>query len=256
MSDLRGDLERLARRERILVATDFDGVLAPLVLDPMQARPTAGTVERLRALATRPGVRVAIVSGRDLASLRTLTGLAEHEPVVLIGSHGGETSVPLPVPTDLTPAHRELLHRAAEVLQPVLDAHPGTYLEPKPAGVVLHTRRADPTVGEQAVAQAQQATASLTGLRAMTGKEILEFTVLDVTKGVALEALAQEADTSATLYLGDDVTDERAFAVLDTADGHVTVKVGPGETLAAHRVAGPDDVPAIFEQVDAIRQES
>ena len=43
-------LDVVARAPRLLVATDFDGVLAPFVLDPMDARPQAGTVESLGRL--------------------------------------------------------------------------------------------------------------------------------------------------------------------------------------------------------------
>ena len=87
----------------MLVASDFDGVLAPLVLDPMSSRPQPGTVEALRALAELPEVDVAVVSGRDLATLGELTGLAASDGIVLVGSHGGESSEPL---TDAIPVWR------------------------------------------------------------------------------------------------------------------------------------------------------
>ena len=246
---LAAALDACAAHDRVLVASDFDGVLAPIVLDPMAARPTTGTIELLRALATRAGVTVAVVSGRDLATLRTLTGIGESEPIVLVGSHGGQSSRPLDLDTELTDAHRDLLARARAALEPVAQAHRGTNLEHKPAGVVLHTRRADPDVAADAVCAAQQATAGLAGLGAMHGKQILEFTVLPVTKGSALLALARQTGSQATCYLGDDVTDENAFAVLDAGAGHVTIKVGPGDTVAAHRIDAPDEVPAVLRRL-------
>ena len=51
----------------------------------------------------------------------------------------------------------------------------------------------------------------------------------------------------AVLYLGDDVTDERAFAALDPASDDLTVKVGDGETVAAQRVPGPEAVVELLE---------
>ncbi len=54
------------------------------------------------------------------------------------------------------------------------------------------------------------------------------------------------------LYAGDDVTDERAFAVLDDAAGDVTVKVGPGPTHARHRVADPEQFAAVLERLAAL----
>ena len=50
----------IAAAPRLLVATDFDGVLAPFVLDPMAARPQAGAVESLTELAAAPGTWTAV----------------------------------------------------------------------------------------------------------------------------------------------------------------------------------------------------
>ena len=56
--------------------------------------------------------------------------------------------------------------------------------------------------------------------------------------------LARARGAEATLYLGDDVTDERAFEALDPDAGDVTVKVGDGDTAAAWRVDDVADVVA------------
>jgi trehalose 6-phosphate phosphatase len=87
------------------------------------------------------------------------------------------------------------------------------------------------------------------------GKEVVELAVVDVTKGVALTLLRDRLGlpfgTGGVLYIGDDVTDERAFAVLDDDSGDVTIKVGPGETLARHRLEGPEDVAITLEYLAA-----
>jgi trehalose-phosphatase len=59
--------------------------------------------------------------------------------------------------------------------------------------------------------------------------------------------LARSTGSDATLYLGDDVTDERAFAALDPASGDLTVKVGEGETVATQRVPDPASVVQLLE---------
>ena len=86
--------DALAALDRVLVATDFDGVLAPLVDDPADSRPIDGSVALLERLA-RAGTPAALVSGRDLASLRAVAGVEPASPVILIGSHGAESSVEL-----------------------------------------------------------------------------------------------------------------------------------------------------------------
>ena len=91
--DLRIAVAAFAARPRVLVAVDFDGTLSPFVLDPMQARAVPGALEALRAAAALDGVTVAVVSGRDLATLAALTGLGLHDGVILIGSHGAQTNL-------------------------------------------------------------------------------------------------------------------------------------------------------------------
>jgi len=81
----------------------------------------------------------------------------------------------------------------------------------------------------------------------MPGKDVVELTVLEANKGSALLELARASESEATLYVGDDVTDERAFAALDPASGDLTVKVGDGDTVATQRVPGPEAVVELLE---------
>ena len=66
--DLRARLTEWLRLRPLLVALDFDGVLAPIVEQPEDARALPGTVEMLERLAALDGVHVALVSGRALTS--------------------------------------------------------------------------------------------------------------------------------------------------------------------------------------------
>jgi len=66
---LRSAVTALAARPKVVIATDFDGVLAPLVHDPMASRALPGTIESLEGLAALPATYAAVVSGRDLATL-------------------------------------------------------------------------------------------------------------------------------------------------------------------------------------------
>lgn len=68
----------------------------------------------------------------------------------------------------------------------------------------------------------------------------MEFAVITTDKGEAVDLLRRQTDATAVVFLGDDVTDEKAFRrMLDTDVG---VKVGAGDTLARYRVASPEDV--------------
>ena len=249
---LREAVAHFASLPQVLIASDFDGVLAPLVLDPMSARAQPGTLEALRALAVLPDVHVAVVSGRDLATLRKLTGPSESDAIVLVGSHGAESSEPLTdgssTPSSgLGEAEQAALEGATHALEAVVERFGDARVEHKPAGVVLHTRGMDDDEAARASAAALAVPEDVPGVRAMRGKSVVELSVLDVTKGGALGALAQKLGTSATAYFGDDVTDETVFEALDATGGHVTVKVGEGDTAAAYRVDSCEAMPALLK---------
>ena len=252
-------LATFAGRDRILVALDFDGVLAPIVEVPSEARALPGAAEAIAALAAADGVHVAFVSGRQLADLRAVARPPER--VVLVGSHGAEASFEGSFEGSssaglLRPEQQELLHRAEVALVEISARHPATRVERKPTGVVLHTRAAARDAAEAATAEALAGPASWPGVHVTQGKEVVELAVTAVTKGSALTVLRQRLGlpSGGVLYAGDDVTDERAFAALDDDAGDLTVKVGPGETVARHRVAGPPEVAALLTQLAAIRR--
>lgn len=257
-ADLRAALERFAEAPSVLVATDFDGVLAPLVLDPMSSRPQEGTIEALRELATLPDVHVAVVSGRDLETLSSLTGLSEADGVVLIGSHGGESSRPLAdgsaMPsTVLGEAEQVALEAATAALDAITERFDEARVEHKPAGVVLHTRGMEDDAADAATRAALAVPEDVPGVSAMRGKSVVELSVLDVTKGSALTALARKLGAGVTAYFGDDVTDETVFEALDAERGHVTVKVGAGDSAAGYRLEACEAMPAALQALLSAR---
>jgi trehalose 6-phosphate phosphatase len=236
-------LESLARdaaRRPLIIALDFDGTLAPLVDDPDASRALPAAVDALRALAGAPGITLALVSGRSLVDLHRRAEV----PVgtVLIGSHGGERGRVgehglVHDPIELSATQDALLVRVGAGLQGAARGRDGVWVQHKPAAAVLHTRMAEPADADAATAQALAVAAEL-GVDALHGKDVVEVSVLTVTKGEALLALKDELGAAAVVYAGDDTTDEHAFG--DLAPTDVTVKVGPGSTVARYRVPDPD----------------
>lgn len=232
-----------ASRHPFLVALDFDGVLAPLQDDPAASRVLPEGVVALARLADA-GVRLALVSGRDLT---TLAQLAE-VPVgtVLVGSHGAERARVLPFGLDravapLTSEQADLLAQASAQLSGVSRGRNGVWVEAKAAAAVVHTRLAQRDVAEAALAQARDVGRRL-GVHVLEGKNVVELSVLDADKGRALVALRSELGVRAALYAGDDLTDENALATLGAGD--IGIKVGPGGTVAGYRVADPQALVA------------
>jgi trehalose 6-phosphate phosphatase len=232
-------LERLAS-EPSLLAFDYDGVLAPVVKDPAGLPIAAST----RAVLSRLAVvwPCAIVSGRAWSHTRVLSrGAVE----TVVGNHGFELGRARPVP-------RAILSRVAAwraVLEEELAGQP-VYYEDKRSTLAIHygLQRRWHAV-EQAVLRA---TARLTDARLVRGKKVLNVIPTGFpNKGDAIRALLAKQHLRLALYVGDDVTDEDAFAIgLPTVIG---VRVGPGRSRAPYRLASQDRIDELLSTLLALR---
>jgi trehalose 6-phosphate synthase/phosphatase len=249
---LRSATARLAEMPRLLVALDFDGTLAPLVDRPEDARATDRARAAIERLVGSEDTRVAIVSGRALDSLKDVA--APPVAALLSGSHGVELQLDTGggVTLDLREGELTRLEQLIEIVEDAASGSYGAWVERKPAGIALHTRRLGASAGAalQRVARERVETA-LPGLSTRSGKNVLEFAVRASDKGEALTRLRQHVGADAVLYVGDDITDEDAFATLETDD--LGVKVGQGKSLAAYRLRGPDDVAQLLELLADLR---
>ncbi|MBI5161672.1 MAG: trehalose-phosphatase [Micrococcales bacterium] len=249
---LTGALRELARVPTLLVALDFDGTVAPEVDSPEKARALPEARDAVLRLAALPATRVALVSGRAIASLEQVSGFGDD--VLLVGSNGIELR--LDSPDDvlaLDAAEQEQLEVLQEVLGEVADAIADVWLEQKPAGFALHTRLASERGARVAhLVALGEASAEVEGLTVREGKNVLEFSVRSTTKGEAIEHLRRYTHADAVFYSGDDVTDEDAFDALRNDD--LGLKSGPGRTAAPYRVEGPAEVAAVLAALATFRE--
>jgi trehalose-phosphatase len=232
---LRASAARVARVPVLLVACDYDGTLAPIVPDPTRAVPLPEAVAALRALASLPQTTVAVISGRALRDLAALSRLPSE--VHLVGSHGSEFDVGFV--DALAPDLQQLRAELVETLSGLVRRRSGIRLEIKPASVAVHTRTAAPEVSRLVLESIRTGPATWPGINVTQGKEVIELSVITTNKGLAVDALRTQMSASAVVFLGDDVTDENAFAQLHGPD--LGIKVGVGDSLAHHRVSGPVD---------------
>jgi trehalose 6-phosphate phosphatase len=239
--DVRAAILRVARVPNLLVACDYDGTLAPIVADPTKATPSPESVAAIRALSSLPQTTVGVISGRALRDLAALSRLPAE--VRLVGSHGSEFDVGF---IDELPPERQ--QRRAELhaaLAAISKDQPGVRLEAKPAGIAVHTRAAPRDVAQRVVDAVRSGAALWPDIEVTTGKEVIELSVVPTDKGLAVDALRIQVSASAVVYLGDDFTDEKAFAHLHGPD--LGIKVGGGETQARYRVDTAEDAVAVLE---------
>jgi len=216
----------LAAPERALVATDFDGTLAPIVADPADSRLAEGGLAVLRRLAAAVGT-LAVVTGRPAATVVELGGLDAVPGLVVEGQYGaerwrdGELTVPDPPPG--------LAAMRTELPALLAGADPGVWVEDKGIALAVHTRRAaDPDGALAALDVRLRELAARHGLDVHPGRAVLEIRSSSTDKGTVLRRLVEAARPGAVLFAGDDRGDLPAFEVVERlrADGVPGVTVG------------------------------
>lgn len=219
-----------------LLAFDFDGTLAPIVARPEHAAMRESTRIRLAELASmRP---VAIISGRALADIQSR--VAGVPATAIVGNHGIE-------PSPQMATARATVARWLPVLTREVAALAGVVIENKGHSLSIHYRHAD--AGDDALAAIRASVAGLgAGVRTVEGIEVLNLIPVGApNKGDALQRLRREQGAATVLYVGDEDTDEDAFATLDN-DTSLGIRVGVTEaSRARYFVPGQDDIEALLD---------
>ncbi len=224
----------------LAVFSDIDGTLAPIVPDPQDARVTDAAREALRELMAL-GVGVGLITGRDLAKAREMSGLPD---ACYAANHGLTLSVG---GVDETPdVVRDFMPRVRDVIQETTAvARAGVFVEDKGPIVAFHYRRApSPERARAAIESALAASPAAAAFRVHEGRMVLELRPpLDIDKGTALAELARRMNAGAVLCLGDDRTDVDMFrsvtAMREDGTAGVTVAVDSQEATA-EVLAGAD----------------
>jgi alpha,alpha-trehalase len=246
--DELGTIRRRIAGHPTVVFLDYDGTLTPIVRRPEDAVLSDEMRERLRKLAAR--APVAIVSGRDRAVVEALVGLPE---LVYVGSHGFDVAGPadsglrLEVAADYLPdldsAETALRGRLAEVR--------GALVERKRLTLAAHYRLVA-KVHRPKVAEAVEAVrAAHPRLRRDIGKSVFELRPdVEWDKGHAVRWLLDHvAPDGIGLYVGDDLTDETAFAALRGRGIGIAVGVSSRETLADLALRDPEEVGSFLHRL-------
>jgi trehalose 6-phosphate phosphatase len=241
------------RGRRPAIFLDYDGTLTPIVgrpEDAVLAPATRASIERLAKEAP-----VAVVSGRDLADVRRMTGV---EGIAYAGSHGLDLLGPdgstrqlgrdfLP---ELDAAEDELVVRARDV--------PGARVERKAFAIAVHVRQVEEDRLGQVEAAVADVAAAHPRLRRTGGKRIFELrpdVAWDKGKALAwlLDVLGLEGEDVLPVYVGDDETDEDAFRVVRSGGLGVVVRGERDDrpTLARYALRDTEETRAFLDLIVA-----
>jgi len=204
----------LTSPRQALIATDFDGTLAPIVADPRAARALPGAVPALMRLAGTVGT-LAVITGRPAADAVAYGGLAAVPGLIVLGHYGGQRwqEGALAGP-DSPPAVQAARQALPDVLRQA-GAPDGTWVEDKGSALAVHTRRTpDPESALRLLRSPLADLAGRLGLAAEPGRMVIELRPPGVDKGTALTALVTERAADPVLFCGDDLGDLPAFAAV------------------------------------------
>jgi trehalose 6-phosphate phosphatase len=246
-----------------LAALDYDGTLSPIVQRPEDATPAPGALEAIGLLAARFG-SVVLISGRPAQQLLELSGLhsdaAGPRLTVLAqyglqrwDGHSGEITSPDELP-GVASARIELADLMADPQTPE-----GVSVEDKGHALVVHTRQtSDPTGVMNSLYPRLEAIAGRSGLEPHPARHALELRPPGFEKGGALRGFVAERGARAVMFIGDDIGDLPAFAVLKElrADGIPAIGVVSDSAevsgLREHAdllLPGPEGVVAFLHQL-------
>ncbi len=234
--------QHLKPESRSVLLLDYDGTLAPFHLDRFQAKPYPGVEDRLAVLAQLPRVRLALVSGRSARELRDL--LRPETRLEIWGSHGWERLdadgayqlFPMP------PAHKAMLQEVENEMSRLGLAET---LEVKPSSLAVHWRQFDRTGQEKVRATVESIFHRLGdagSLHLLPFDGGVELRSSDRTKGNAVSGIQKEEPGVPMAYLGDDLTDEDAFAAVGERGLSLLVRREVRESCARYWLRPPEDL--------------
>jgi trehalose 6-phosphate phosphatase len=224
-------------RDRVLLAFDFDGTLAPIVADPARAYLRPRT-RRLFAEAARKYPCV-VISGRNRADVaRRLSGIPLRR---VFGNHGIE-------PSPALPAARRAVRRWLACLKPRLGHLAGIVFDDKGASLAIHYRKSRNRPA--ALKAIVTATADLADARVLKGLLVVDLLPKNApNKATALQSELRRLRCRAALYVGDDQTDEAVFA-LSRRLPLLAVRVGRKvRSLAPYYLRNQGDVDALLAEL-------
>ncbi len=257
--DLSALASRLRSAERLVLLLDYDGTLVPFARAPDLAAPDRSLRDLLAGLASKPGVKVHVVSGRRREPLERWLG---DLPIGLHAEHGYWSRLspdkPWTAMTDVSVAWKPEVRR---LLEQATTSTPGALVEEKTATLAWHYRMAEPELGAARAEELwQKLEVALRDLpvERLRGQKVIEVRPVGVTKARVVERVLPHHDGGArdkttgpapptVAAMGDDHTDEDLFKALPP--DAIAIGVGYRRTVARYRVESPRAARALLEKL-------
>jgi trehalose 6-phosphate phosphatase len=244
----------------LILLFDFDGTLTPIVDRPEAATLADDLRSLLKALASKKGMTLGVVSGRALSDLKSKVNILN---IIYAGNHGLEIEGPeLQFIHPLMQEFKSTMRILSQVMNKTMAKIKGLFIEDKGLTLSVHYRLVespDKEIEVKNMFERVVGVARMLGkVRTTSGKKVYEVRpAIDWDKGKAIEHVishyrerGKHIEKALAIYLGDDLTDEDAFKSIAKYRG-ISIYVGSPdhESSAAYYLNTVDDVKLFMEKL-------
>jgi trehalose 6-phosphate phosphatase len=245
-------LEQIYGAKRILLLSDYDGTLTPIVERPELAKMPEETRRLLQKLTLQSNFTLGIISGRSLSDLKEKVNLSR---IIYAGNHGFEIEGPgLSFVNPIAEEIKPMLRIIRQILNMTVGTIKGVLVEDKGITLSVHYRQVrDEEVSEvrNKVEGVVRGPLSRGIVKVTPGKKVYEVRpAVPWDKGRAIRLLMKRYGKGGRqsgllpIYLGDDFTDEDGFRVIEKYGNGITIRIGENnaDSIAKYYLYSPQEV--------------
>jgi len=243
-------LRGVANAPLSVLLLDYDGTLAPLVLNRSQATPYEGLTDILQKITNTGRTRLLVVTGRDARQIPPLLGL--EPPPEVWGAYGLQRlradgvyempEIPARVKRSLDEARRWLRYQGLQQCAEI-----------KPGSIAVHWRGMEngaATALRETVLLGWFEIAERASLKLLEFDGGVEMRMSGPDKGDVVRIILKEVGSGVPVaYLGDDATDEHAFEALGQNGLTVLVRPAPRRSAAQVWLEAPQELMEFLARV-------
>ncbi len=243
------EIQTMIKNRKPTIFLDYDGTLTPITEQPEQAILSPHMRSILQKLAQLSPL--AIITGRDLKDIQNLVKL---DTIFYAGSHGFDIVGPkdLKISKQYGSDYLPLLEEVENILSKKINSIKGVKIERKKYSIAVHFRQVLKEDEGKVKQTVDEIVSKYLEIRKISGKKVIEVQpAIDWNKGRALCRLIKELKMESShvlpFYIGDDVTDEDAFKVIQKQGVGVRVGEESIKTHASYKLRNPEEVYEFFK---------
>src|SRR3989339_54278 len=240
-------IEDYIKSKQRMLLLDYDGTLVGFYDKPELAMPDNELLNIIEKLSAQKGNSIVIISGRDRNTMDSwfsklnLTLVAEHG--VWIKDIGKDWKT-------LHHLKREWKKEITPILELFVDRTPLSFLEEKDYSLVWHYRNVNTNLASNRVNELKNILANFTvnlNIGFLEGNKVLEIKNLGINKGAATTRMIRKQKPDFIISVGDDLTDEDMFAVLDA--NAYSIRIGNEKSKAKFHLKSYKDVRVLLKKL-------